>query len=223
MGSLLAESAVNSNRTRHMTDGISVSLTDFVDFAISSGTPKLTKVREVMRRPEYQPAFDYWKLLRDRIVQLHSNGTFDVAKLESFAKTVGDIKKRGRYQKCVRGYKKFVGKKTTRWFDPPHAKWRPGELTVRVNPELGLSIGGQRYVVKLYFKAEPLSKRRVEIINLLLWETLHSHSTSARFAVLDTDRGKLFDLVEPDRGLLPLLLGEAANFCTIWRGLGQDS
>ena len=48
-----------------------ISLTDFVDFVIKAGSPKLTKVRELFNRGEYSPAFDYWKQLRDHIADTH--------------------------------------------------------------------------------------------------------------------------------------------------------
>ncbi|MGC8623940.1 MAG: hypothetical protein ACP5VQ_01585 [Phycisphaerae bacterium] len=32
-----------------------ISLTDFVDFLIKSGTPKLTKVTQIKQRPDYNP------------------------------------------------------------------------------------------------------------------------------------------------------------------------
>jgi hypothetical protein len=41
----------------------SISLTDFVDFVVATGTSKLTKVRQIKRRPQYHPAFDHWKSL----------------------------------------------------------------------------------------------------------------------------------------------------------------
>ncbi|MEZ4253047.1 MAG: hypothetical protein R3B99_32975 [Polyangiales bacterium] len=45
---------------------IDISLTDFVDFAMESGTPKVTKVAEMKDRPDYQPAFDFYKRRSDR-------------------------------------------------------------------------------------------------------------------------------------------------------------
>ena len=36
-----------------------ISLTDFVDFVIKSGSPKLTKVKSAKTRPDYDPKTDY--------------------------------------------------------------------------------------------------------------------------------------------------------------------
>ncbi len=51
-----------------------ISLTDFVDFVIKAGPPKLTKVREIKTRVEYSPKLDFWKILRDGIRDFHRTG-----------------------------------------------------------------------------------------------------------------------------------------------------
>jgi len=51
-----------------------ISLTTFVDFVIKSGTPRITYVRKTKQLygQGYSPARDFWKPLRDRIVEMHS-------------------------------------------------------------------------------------------------------------------------------------------------------
>lgn len=51
-----------------------ISLTDFVDFVIKMGTPKLTKVKAVKNREEYEPAKDYWRQLRKGLQSFHKKG-----------------------------------------------------------------------------------------------------------------------------------------------------
>lgn len=48
-----------------------ISLTDFVDVVSKAGRPKATKVRQVKERPEYEPAFDFYKSLREHVVENH--------------------------------------------------------------------------------------------------------------------------------------------------------
>ena len=50
-----------------------ISLTDFVDIVSASGTPKATKVSQIKRRRPYQPAFDFYKSIRDHIIETHEN------------------------------------------------------------------------------------------------------------------------------------------------------
>ena len=48
-----------------------ISLTDFVDVVAKAGRPKATKVRQVKERHAYEPAFDFYKSLREHIVENH--------------------------------------------------------------------------------------------------------------------------------------------------------
>ena len=83
-----------------------ISLTDFVDFAIKSGTPKLTKVRTIKSRPDYEPAFDYWKQLREGICDFHRAGAKNKADLNEVVDSLQNPRKVGRYSAALKGYKR---------------------------------------------------------------------------------------------------------------------
>ena len=203
-----------------MNDSLDISLSDFVDFTIKVGTPKQTKVAEVKNRDKYHPAMDFWKPLREGIVEYHQHGTNDRRQLDKIAPTLADAKKVGRCVDCVRGYKKFLGRREAKWFDPGYARWSQSGVSVRVNPEIGVRLDGVPHVLKLYFKSEPLSKRRVDVVTLLLYETLRANSPKdSLFGIVDVPRGKVFAVTAPDRRMLPLLMGEAASFRVIWDSL----
>lgn len=196
-----------------------ISLTDFVDFVIKSGSPKLTKVREVKGRDDYHPAFDFWKPLRDGIVAFHESGTTNKKSLDDIVADLKDKKKVVRYRDCVKGYKKFLGKKNVKWFKPQSAVWQSSDVEVRVNPELGLVINGVPHLIKLHFKAEVLSKARVSCVLLLMDQALKSPKKGVSYAVLDVPKGNLYASGTPDLTLLPLLVGEAASFANMWQQL----
>lgn len=203
-----------------LPDTIRISLTDFVDFAISTGTPKLTKVAQVMARGEYSPATDFWKPLRHGICEFHRGGKHDKKILDKAVADLSDAKKVSRYGDCVRGYKKCLGNKSVTWFDPPTGLWTHARLSIKINPELGLILDGSPVVAKLYFKAEPLSKRRIDVVTLLLSRALAGNvRTGTEFGIIDVQRGRLFSAPAGDVRLLPLLMGEAASFKTIWDSL----
>ena len=203
-----------------MNETIDVSLTDFVDFSIKAGTPKLTKVRALRERGDYHPATDYWKPLRERIPEAHEAGVFDIKQLVSFAKNYPDAKKVERYQAAVAGYRKFLGKKSAGWFSPPKAVWSPSRLRVRINPEIGLVLGERRLVLKLYFKTDKLSQQRVDVLSFLLRSQLQTKvSSNIEFGVLDVANGKAF-VQSSSADLSPLLLGEATSFVAMWDALG---
>ena len=197
---------------------IQISLTEFVDFVAKSGTPKLTVVKRAKERhiAGYDPRTDSYKPLRDGIVSFHKAGKAK-SDFDQLAKGLSDQKKLTAYPDIVKGYKKFLGNKAVKWFRPPTHLWTYGGLAVSVNPEVGLEYGGIRHAIKLYFKAEKLSKLRMDAINELMHHTLGSGKKNPEFCILDIRNAKLLSAPTPNPSLLPLLQGEAGAFETIYR------
>lgn len=195
-----------------------VSLTTFIDFVNSSGTPKYTRVQEARKQHEegYRPSHDYWKLLRDRIVDLHRSA-LPKKTLDSVSNLAHESR-RARYREYVRSYKKFLGRKTVAWFSPCMGLWGFEDFKVRVNPELGLVIGDVPFLIKLYFKSPRLAKRKVDTLLLLMEAALKRKRglpTGCRYGILDVGQARLFSQ-PPDKKYLPLLDGELSSFATIW-------
>lgn len=197
-----------------------ISLTEFVDFTIKSGTPRLTKVKEIKRNHAegYHPATDFYKKLRDGIAAFHEEQR-DKKFLDELARGIQDRNKRTTYPVLTKAYKKFLGRRVFGWFEPPRANWTYASLGVRVNPELGLTLGGEQYLVKLYFKEEALSKNRLAIINNLMLDALGPQAGRSRVGILDVRRSKLHEFDAPDPELNPLLEGEALAFCRMYEGV----
>lgn len=198
---------------------IEISLTDFVEFVIKSGSPKLTIVKQIKNRTVYHPSKDYWKKLRDKIQETHSEAK-DKDDLDKVIVDITDNSKLRNYKEAILAYKKFLGKKKIKWFNPPFKQWKNSELMIRLNPELGLIINNEKYVVKLYFKAEPITKNRIEIILSLLKSELKNKKENFKFALLDIRTIKLHTDEKIDINVLqPLLIGEAISFETIWKAI----
>ena len=115
-----------------------ISLTDFVDFTIKSGPAKVTKVREVKGRDPYEPAVDFWRPLREGIVEMHRAGRVTKEGLDAIIDAQSHALKLRLYPAASDGYLRFLGKKPPTWFEPPRGLWTSGPLAVRVNPEVGL-------------------------------------------------------------------------------------
>ncbi len=191
-----------------------VSLTTFVDFVSKSGTPKITVVRRFKHGDAYRPAFDFYKPVRDAIVDVHARAKPGKA-LDGAVAAVADPRKLASFAAVVRGHKRFMRRHPARWFDPPKATWAEGGIVVHVNPELGLEIRGVPHVVKLYFKAEPLPKRNVATITRLMSKALAEPGARTVFGVLDVRRGALHVPSAEVPGLDALLSSEAASFAAI--------
>jgi hypothetical protein len=194
-----------------------ISLTDFVDFVIKAGSPKLTKVRELFNRAEYSPAFDYWKQLREHIAHAHG-GT---EKIGSILEGV-DLRKKRRYDAALTGYKKFLKRtEDSAFFVPPCERWTHSGLTVKVNPELGLLIEGKRHVIKFYFKDEEPTPHRLNAVLQLMKDSVKKGKfEDVTVAVLDVAKGKLITATKEESTEYSILLeGEAASFMSMWTAL----
>lgn len=196
-----------------------VSLTDFVDFVAKSGRPKLTVVKQIKRRTEYDPKEDFWRRLREAIVEFHRTGQTDKNRLDGVLNGLTHKPKVTAYPTVLSAYKRFLGRKDISWFLPAREAWTSGGLTVNVNPELGLEINGERHLIKLYFKRDKMAKAKADLILLLMKEALKKQPKGTKFALLDVRENKLFAAASPPSDLRPLLEGEAVNFTTIWNAL----
>ena len=97
-------------RGYNMTE-IKVGLTQFLDFTLKGSTAKTTFIKNLKSQPEYQPAFDYWKQLRETVIKFHKNELpFDC--FETLVQTV-DQKKKQNYIDVIKQYKKFIKIKTS--------------------------------------------------------------------------------------------------------------
>jgi hypothetical protein len=201
---------------------INISLTDFIDYVSKIGASKFTKVNEVFSREEYNPAFDFWKPLRDGIIDFHENKK-DRSQLDKILENLTDKKKIDRYPALIESYKSFLGRKKCEWFEPPFKDYQINDLRIKLNPELGLEINGKLYVIKLYFKAEKLSQSKADLILLLMDTKLKKGGyKDVTFAVLDIERKKLFDKTKLNNNHLALLEGEALSFINIWQSFEKQ-
>lgn len=196
---------------------IQISLTRFLDFAMKSGSPKLTSLQETKKQlmDGYSPAIDYYKQIRDAIVAHHKEGK-PFSTVESVAANVNNESKRENYPAVAAGYKLFRGKRKITWFAPPQGNWSAQGIRVSLNPELGLEFGGVRHVVKLYFKSDQPRKLEVRAILSLMDAELQDSKSTLNMGVLDVRRAKLITDNPPNPALLALMQGEAAAISAMW-------
>lgn len=169
-----------------------ISLTDFVDIVSSSGTPKANKVLEIKKRDEYHPAFDYYKGIRDHIIEVHSESLPKI-EIKNGVSKANHTNKIGNYAEIADAYYSWLGKKEISWFDPITSSFERHGVSVSVNPELGLNINGTKHLVKLYFKPDKLAKNRIDIISYLMSHCLGKKAgVDVSMSILDIRNKKLF-------------------------------
>ncbi len=182
-----------------------ISLTDFVDIVHRAGTSKATHAQRILGRGEYRPFQDYYRPLREHIVEVHANDQGKAA-LQAVLLGVSD-NKQDNYARLVESYSSWWGNKRLSWFQPPRGGYTHSGITVNINPELGLRINGVDHVIKLYFKSEKLAQSRANIILGLMDKRL---KTDATMSVLDISRKKLFKPTIPIPNLKQIVNGELA-------------
>lgn len=87
-----------------------ISLTEFVDIVSASGTPKATKVQNLLDCPEYDPAADFYKKIRDIIIEAHKTNKGKEYIDGVMAETSNAIKT-AIYPSIISGYKKWWGER----------------------------------------------------------------------------------------------------------------
>lgn len=197
-----------------------VSMTRFVDFVITTGSPRFTLVRNTKKQlnEEYSRMRDYYGVLRDVICTVHKSQSPKSALDKAL---VGVSEGRlSNYKPQVAAYKKWWGRKTIVWVArPPKKTWGQGNLIVRVNPELGVEINGTLHYVKLYFKAKKLTVTRLRSIHAMMEQAYSKDSKKPHLAVLDVRNGKLHVSKGQPSSALILLQGELAALQTMWQAI----
>lgn len=168
-----------------------LTLTDFVNIVSKSGLQRAAEITRIKNRPPYEPAFDFYKPIRDQIILVHSEN-LPKSSISSFLSTITDSKKVNNYPSIIQGYLKWWGRKNISWFSPSSESFSYRDVDIKVNPELGLNINGNPYLIKLYFKSEPITKSRATIITHLMKKMLSGHCPpTTKMAVLDARKSSL--------------------------------
>jgi len=193
-----------------------LSLTDFVDIVSASGTPKMRKVAEIKKRQDYEPAFDFYKMIRDWIIDVHRDN-HPKSTIQNILPRLQDAKKKSVYPIIIKGYNKWWGRKFLNWFDPPSELFSQHGIDISVNPELGLYIDGSPHLIKLYFKAEKLTKNRIDIIIHLMDITLVGECpVGTAMSVLDVRQAKFISPTVSIPNLAASVSAELAYISTLW-------
>lgn len=197
-----------------------ITLTTFVDFLVAPSSSRLRIVREAkgMYLQDYEPYTDYWKQLRERIVEMHENGESPRV-LDQFLASLRNGHKFENYSNCITAYRKWLGRKNAKWIGTATVDWKGPGLVVRVNPELGLELNGNRHLIKLYFRAEKLSAFRAQSTLGLLSLAMPQNDGARVPGILDVRNGKLHSATSSREDIAQTLEVEAIAFREFWNRL----
>jgi len=187
-----------------------VPLTTFIDFTVAQDTTRVALARA--SEDQYDPRRDFYKGLRERTVRQFVDG-WDAAAFRRSLREIKNPQKQTSYEACRLGLTQWArGQTITASRARGASFWEAGGLEVRVNPELRLTVDGTRFMAKLYFKADELTRVRRKNMLFLLAETAPH---GVRAAILDARRGQLITEDEPDPALDARLALDAAAFSAL--------
>lgn len=166
------------------------SFTHFVDFVLTNGTARVTKLAE-NKLHRNDVVTDFYLPVREALVEIHRHGVAAGPRYQALLAATGDARKVPIWQAIAKGHGKFLRGGPHAWFAPALGTIPASpELEIVVNPELGLVIGGRPTHVKLWLRAETLPQKRVDIV-IALMARLRLPQENAQLAVLDVQRGAL--------------------------------
>lgn len=194
----------------------SISLSYFVDFVLTSGTSRLTSVKQ-LKQGKDERFSDFYRPVREAIVDMHEKG-LDTGVLDDLLYSLVDPREKRIFPRVTAGYKRFLRQGRMTWFEPPMRDYPLGPLSVRVNPEVGLLIDGRPHAIKLYFRGDPLSPQRVMVVNQLLSNALSATWPGTVFGILDVRRAKLYPY-RPKTEVVHLLRAEAASLSSLYAAI----
>ena len=117
-------------------------------------------------------------------------------------------------QKSIDQYVKFFKNKDVECFDIGSSHWEfNGTLLVRSQPELGLYINGQPYLLKIYYKGKThnVRKPKVQSTLTLMEASMRNSPPRALPAILNLHNNKLYVANGIDQDLLLSLEGDLRN------------
>jgi len=196
-----------------------ISLTQFYPFVLADPLTKRAELRAIKAsHGVYTPALDYWRLLRLQIISHHRYTPGRGLDALDTAIELAHASREANYRLAVSNYRRFVGRRWVEWLGRPmRSLWEAGDLAVRVNPELWISIDGEPFVVKLYLRSDPRWALDQRLANPMVYLLQRFHGRLGRPLVFDVLRGRAFGLTRADVDYESLLQAQAAAFVSLWR------
>ncbi|HCH6572348.1 TPA: hypothetical protein NK433_004958 [Vibrio parahaemolyticus] len=167
-----------------------LGVSEFSMIVVTTGKPKLTKIRNIANRPPYAFYKDYYLSLRTAIKSLFTQKRH-ISYLYEICRKQKDASKKINYEKVANNFKDWQSGKNIQAFQPPKDSYSYSRTSITCNPELNVVLHGQPRLVKLHFNAsEKMTQERANIICALIEEAIGDNEFE--YSVLDLTTGKEF-------------------------------
>ena len=168
------------------------SFTKIVDFINSIGINKIKIVRESIEvlETDYSTIKDYYREIRKSIIQYFKNHEEKVPRPKKWSH---DILKQNLFEHLAKNVQRQFNYKKCKWIENISKKTISIEgVDINVNPEIFVEYNGLKYIIKLYFKNEPLNKRSAELLILMLKKAYGANFSDYVLRIYDVRQNKLF-------------------------------
>lgn len=197
-----------------------VSLTEFTEFLLAPSPRRAALVKRLVaqasKNSDYNPTLNFWHQLREGFRRYWRDGGSDAAILTAVVERAAEPKK-GRFERAIRGFLRFRGRKRLRWEEPPTLHWRYKDLDVACSPDLALTDGTRHWLIRLHYQPVPPSRARVSVTTAVMrMAAARAGKSGAAPALLDLDRGSLRVGPEPRTDDASFEV-EADSFIAYWR------
>lgn len=171
-----------------------VSLRRFAQYALATGAQRRVMVadhRETVGT-EWSPITDPYRFLIQAVVRMHETGGGTSA-LDDAIDRERTERRRGVIRDAAGDYVAWLDQAgTVSYFPVVATTWVCRNACVRVNPELGLVIDGQKYAVKLHMVKQRVTAAEAGMMTSVMRAALDgSVPSDCRMAVLDVRTGVL--------------------------------
>ncbi len=168
------------------------NFTKIVDFINSTGTNKLKVVRQAIEvlTTDYNKVKDYYKEIREHIIQYFRNPE---EKLAIPNKWSSEVVKENLFIDLAQTIKKRFRPKKIKWIDDVCRETINIEgVDINLNPEVFIDYEGVKYIIKLYFKEDPLNIRSAELLILMLKKAYGEKFPNYVLGIYDVRKNRLF-------------------------------
>ena len=207
-------------------------MSSFAKFYESRPAEQVSIVRQIrtnLTDPERYRYADYYMSLRNTLKATHwRNGSIDQFEdaLEVLLDRIDEPRKREHYRTLGHSYIKFWKMNADGFFTVPPLEMEVAGLTILIRPEVGIEIGGDQQVLKLWFNRYTPTRQARQILLYLMDRVCRQDErwrNYRHFGVWDIRRERIPLPLRTARDFEIGLLGQIAAFKNIWSELDREA
>lgn len=189
---------------------------EFSAIATESGTKKLSLIKKQKNRAKYHPSADYYKKFREKIVYILKHRK-QLIELNALVDEISKEKK-DHYSTLSKSFISWAKGKNIEWHEPVRESLFSSNTEVVCNPELNLTIEGEKWVIKMYFSVnERMTQDRANYICFTMQAAFDLHHNN--YGVLDVKSKKLYKFKGNTQNFSISIDSEIASIEKAWEQL----